>query len=233
MRADAVRCLLRAGQPRSPGHREPARRVTSDAPSPTAAAAHFGVAPKGRTSVSFDLSGNQQSAAVGDGLLFSGYGKLFSLSSQVLYQDVRAIRRPAMKLAVALLAGAVWGVPAAAQGGAVVTGKDAPISAIQSEEAKKIFLGRESSIGGHDVTPVYQKVGAVSRADFDGKVLDKPSADLAGYWSKLVFTGRATTVPKEVDGDSQMKTFVNTTPGTIGYISDAAVDDSVKVLFKY
>lgn len=138
-----------------------------------------------------------------------------------------------MKVAVALLAGAVWALPAEAQAGAVVAGKDAPLSTLQSDEAKKIFLGRESSVAGHDVAPVYQKVGAASRADFDGKVLDKPSADLAGYWSKLVFTGRATSVPKEVDSDSQMKSFVNSTPGAIGYISDAAVDDSVKVLFKY
>ncbi len=138
-----------------------------------------------------------------------------------------------MKLTVALLAGAVWVVTADAQAGAIVAAKDAPLSSLQSEEAKKIFLGRESSLDGHDITPVYQKVGAAPRADFDGKVLDKASSDLAGYWSKLVFTGRATSVPKEVDSDNQMKTFVNSTPGAIGYISDASVDDSVKVLLKY
>lgn len=138
-----------------------------------------------------------------------------------------------MKLAVALLAGAAWVVAVSAQAGAVVAGKDAPLGSIQSEEAKKIFLGRESSLGGHDIQPVYQKVGAGPRADFDGKVLDKPSSDLAGYWSKLVFTGRATSVPKEVESDNQMKSMVNSTPGAIGYISDAAVDDSVKVLLKY
>ena len=138
-----------------------------------------------------------------------------------------------MKFAIAMFAGAIWAVSTGAQAGAVVAGKDAAVSNLQSEEAKKIFLGRESSLGGHDVSPVYQKVGAAPRADFDGKVLDKPSADLAGYWSKLVFTGRATSVPKEVDGDSDMKSFVNSNPGAIGYISDAAVDGSVKVLLKY
>jgi ABC-type phosphate transport system substrate-binding protein len=120
-----------------------------------------------------------------------------------------------------------------AMAGAVVAGKDAPLGNIQSDEAKKIFLGRESSVGGHDIQPIYQKIGASPRADFDGKVLDKPSADLAGYWSKLVFTGRATTVPKEVGDDGEMKKTVNSTPGAVGYISDAAVDDSVKVLLKY
>ena len=139
-----------------------------------------------------------------------------------------------MKHTVLMLAGAVWALSSVnAQAGAVVTGKDAPLANLESEEAKKIFLGRESSVGGHDIVPIYQKVGAAPRADFDGKVLDKPSADLAGYWSKLVFTGRATSVPKEVGSDSEMKEVVNSTPGAIGYISDAAVDGSVKVLFKY
>lgn len=121
---------------------------------------------------------------------------------------------------------------ASVHAGAVVSGKDSKFATLDVEETRKIFLGRESSLEGHDVVLVYQKTGN-SRDDFDGKVLGKKSADLDGYWSRLVFSGRAASVPKEVDGDEAMKSFVNATPGAIGYVSDEAVDPSVKVLWKY
>jgi hypothetical protein len=138
-----------------------------------------------------------------------------------------------LRLAVVLVASLFCSVCTAAQAGAIVAGKDFQLGSLQAEDVRRIFLGREYSINGVDVLPVYQKVGLAPRAEFDGKMLDKPSSDLAGYWSKLIFTGRATSQPKEVSSDREVKTFVNGTPGAIGYISDDAIDDSVKVLLKY
>ena len=46
-----------------------------------------------------------------------------------------------------------------AYAGAIVTAKDSPFAAIDAEEAKKIFLGREPVFGGQAVTVLYQKEG--------------------------------------------------------------------------
>lgn len=118
-----------------------------------------------------------------------------------------------------------------AQAGAVVVGKDSPITAMDADLAKKVFLGREPQVGGQTVTVIYQKDSTI-RTDFETKVLGKTGADLAGYWSKLVFTGKAKP-PDEVSGDAGVKTRVSGSPDAIGYVSDGGIDASVKVLFKY
>ena len=120
---------------------------------------------------------------------------------------------------------------AQAQAGAVVAGKDSPLAAMDSEEVKKVFLGREPQLNGQAVTVVYQK-DSPTRTDFETKVLGKTGADLSGYWSKLIFTGKA-QAPDEAAGDAGVKAKVGGNPGAVGYLGDGAVDGSVKVLFKY
>jgi ABC-type phosphate transport system substrate-binding protein len=118
-----------------------------------------------------------------------------------------------------------------AHAGAVVAAKDSPFAAIDAEEAKKIFLGREPLIGGQAVTVIYQKDGD-TRTTFENKILGKTGADLTAYWSKLIFTGRA-QAPTEANSNGEVKLKVNEAPGAIGYVDDSAVDASVKVLLKY
>lgn len=117
------------------------------------------------------------------------------------------------------------------QAGSVVAGKDSPLAVMDAEEVKKVFLGREAQLAGQTVVVVYQKDGP-TRADFESKVLGKSGADLTAYWSKLIFTGKA-QAPEEVAGDAGVKAKLGGAPGAVGYVSDGAVDGSVKVLFKY
>jgi hypothetical protein len=116
-------------------------------------------------------------------------------------------------------------------GGAVVAAKDSGIAAFDAEEAKKLFLGREPQLNGESVVLIFQKQGP-ARDEFESKVLQRTGADLTAYWSKLIFTGKA-NAPVEGGGDGDVKAKVNAAPGAIGYISDGAVDGSVKVLYKY
>ncbi|WP_372013067.1 type 2 periplasmic-binding domain-containing protein [Pseudoxanthomonas sp. 10H] len=115
--------------------------------------------------------------------------------------------------------------------GSVVVGADSSAGAMDAEAVKRVFLGREATVGGKPVVVVYQKAGATKQA-FEGKVLGRSGADLAGYWSKLIFTGKA-KAPEELASDAAVKAKVASTPGAVGYIDDAAVDGTVKVLFKF
>jgi ABC-type phosphate transport system substrate-binding protein len=119
----------------------------------------------------------------------------------------------------------------AAHAGAVVAAKGSQIPAFNGEEAKKVFLGREPQINGENITVVFQKPGP-TRDAFESTVVQRSGAALTEYWSKLIFTGKA-TAPVEVGSDADVKTKVNSTPGAVGYISDSAIDGSVKVLYKY
>lgn len=136
-----------------------------------------------------------------------------------------------MKIRSFFAALAVLGCALDAEAGAVVVAADSSAGAMDAEAVKAVFLGKNSQVGGAKAVVVFQKTGA-TRDQFDGAVLGKPGAQLSTYWSKLVFTGKA-AAPDEVDGDAGVKAKVAATPGAIGYVSDAAVDGSVKVLYQF
>lgn len=120
---------------------------------------------------------------------------------------------------------------APAQAGVVVVSAQSPASELDAEGVRRVFLGREQKIGGAPVQLIYQKGGDV-RGAFDKNVLAKPGAELVTYWSRLIFTGKA-KAPTEVAGDAEVKAKLAASPGAIGYLSDSAVDATVKVLHKF
>lgn len=120
----------------------------------------------------------------------------------------------------------------AANAGAVVVGKDSSLSAMDADRVKRIFLGRETNINGANVVVLYQKEEA-TRSDFENKVLGKTGSDLSAYWAKLIFTGKAAAPDEVAGGDAGVRTKLAGNPNAIGYVTDAGVDSTVKVLFKY
>ena len=122
-------------------------------------------------------------------------------------------------------------VAAPVHAGVVVTSADSPIGTMDKEQAKRVFMGHEPQVSGVNLIVLYQKNETVS-GDFETKILGKTGDDLAAYWSKLVFTGKA-AAPVDVADDGAVKSKIASSHNAIGYISDAAVDGSVKVLLKY
>lgn len=127
-------------------------------------------------------------------------------------------------LALAMLAGNV-------HAGSVVVAANSKAEPMDAEAVRRVFLGRENTLAGARALVIYQKDGPVREA-FDKDVLGKSGAELTQYWSKLTFTGKA-RAPAERGGDATIKAEVAATPGAIGYISDAAVDATVKVLYDF
>ena len=84
---------------------------------------------------------------------------------------------------------------------------------------------------GRVAKPVDQAEGSAVRNEFYDKVADKSAAQMKAYWSQLTFTGKAQP-PRKVSGDAAVKAALGENPAAIGYISDGAVDGSVKVVFK-
>jgi ABC-type phosphate transport system substrate-binding protein len=96
----------------------------------------------------------------------------------------------------------------------------------------RIFLGKLNKFpDGSSVIPVNQKSGSADKSSFDKKALGKSSSQIKAYCSKLMFSGKGKP-PKEFSSDSEVKAFVAREPSAIGYIDEASVDKSVKVIFK-
>lgn len=136
------------------------------------------------------------------------------------------------KRRIALLAALVFSSTAAQAGVVVVMSSKSDVSALSKAQVAQIFLAKTDALpNGRVAKPVDQADGAAVRNEFYDKVADKNAAQMKAYWSQLTFTGKAQP-PRKVSGDAAVKAALGENPAAVGYISDAAVDGSVKVVFK-
>ena len=136
------------------------------------------------------------------------------------------------KRRIALLAALVFSSAAAQAGVVVVMSSKSDVSALSKAQVAQIFLAKTDALpNGRVAKPVDQADGAAVRNEFYDKVADKNAAQMKAYWSQLTFTGKAQP-PRKVSGDAAVKAALAENPAAVGYISDGAVDGSVKVVFK-
>jgi ABC-type phosphate transport system substrate-binding protein len=98
------------------------------------------------------------------------------------------------------------------------------------DQISDIFLKKKTTFdGGLEALPVNLKEGEQLRQEFYEKASQKSPSQLKAYWSKSVFTGKKIP-PKDLNSADEVKKFVSSTPGGIGYIDKAAADSTVKVI---
>lgn len=113
----------------------------------------------------------------------------------------------------------------------IVTGKASAIGRLDREQAEQFYLGRTAVLpDGTPVTLADLPPGNVRDA-FYTALTGKNPIQIRTYWSRIVFTGRALP-PKEATSPAQLRGWLATNPNLIGYLSDADVDDSVRVLLR-
>lgn len=116
--------------------------------------------------------------------------------------------------------------------GAIVTSPSCTIGNVaDTETARLLFLGKLSSVSGQTVTIVWQQPD-YARAEFESKVMGTAGARLSSEMAKLIYAGEARP-PLLVYDDNNVKTKVNAVMCAIGFVSDSAVDDTVKVVLRY
>lgn len=120
-----------------------------------------------------------------------------------------------------------------AQAGVVVVmSAKSDVDALSKAQVSQIYLAKSDALpNGRVAKPVDQAEGTAARNAFYESVAGKNAAQMKAYWSQLTFTGKAKP-PTKVSGDAAVKETVANNPAAIGYISDGAVDSSVKVVFK-
>lgn len=113
---------------------------------------------------------------------------------------------------------------------AVVVSRDTPVDSMSTSQLQNIFLGRTSHLPGEvRAVPLDQADGNEVRDAFYRDLLGQSPAQVKAHWSKILFTGRGRP-PRQVAGDEEVKRLVAATPGMVGYIDAASLDDSVKAL---
>ena len=115
---------------------------------------------------------------------------------------------------------------------AVIVSRDNQNAKMDQDSIARIFLAKSSSFPNDaDAIAVDMKKGSDEHSEFSESFLDKTPNQLATYWSRLIFTGRARP-NKEVSSAAEMKKVVAKNANMIGYIDANDVDNSVRVIAK-
>lgn len=105
-------------------------------------------------------------------------------------------------------------------------------NSVSKDDLEAIFLGRRATFAdGNRASPFYLVAGDAARDQFDEKILGRSTSQLRAYWSKLMFTGKGTP-PSELGNSAEAVAKVASDTSAIAYVNEAAVSDSVKVVFK-
>lgn len=111
----------------------------------------------------------------------------------------------------------------------VITNSRVKVSQVSSEDLKSIFLTTKTSLtdSGH-VEPVLLRSGAAHQI-FLSLYIGRTAPTLENYYRSLVFTGKG-TMPKMLASDAEVVEYVARTKGAIGYVSNGASVEGVKIL---
>ena len=102
---------------------------------------------------------------------------------------------------------------------------------LSKSEVKRLFLIKNDTFSdGSMATPVDQTANTDFRNAFYKSVTNKNQAQMKSYWSKMIFSGKASP-PKVMANDAAVKAWVASNPSGIGYIESSQVDETVKVVF--
>lgn len=104
------------------------------------------------------------------------------------------------------------------------------VESMPKKAISDLFLKRTTKWeNGTSVVPVDQTESASVRDEFSKSVLGKPTAAVKSYWNQQIFSGREVP-PVEKPSDAEVLKFVKATAGAVGYVSEGAPTDGVRVL---
>jgi ABC-type phosphate transport system substrate-binding protein len=123
----------------------------------------------------------------------------------------------------------VTATPTPASAVKVIAHASVQVSQVSSDELRRVFLETKTSLAdGSHVEPVLSKSRDVHDA-FVKLYTGKTVAGLDNYYRSLVFTGKG-AMPKTLQSDAEVLAYVKKTKGAIGYVSDGASTEGVKIL---
>lgn len=113
----------------------------------------------------------------------------------------------------------------------IVVSSRSPVTALTSEQAAQVFLGKVSVFpNGDQAIPLDQPEGAAIRNEFYDKLTNKTPKQVLAYRANMVFSGKGRP-PKELPSSKDVKKIVADNLNTIGYMEKASVDDTLRVVF--
>lgn len=112
----------------------------------------------------------------------------------------------------------------------VIVNKSNSVNSMSKKDVAKLFLKKTQKWeDGTKVMPVDLKEDNSVRAEFSKKVVGKSVAATKAYWQQQLFSGAATP-PDQKETDAKVIKYVKENKGAVGYVSNKAEVNGVKVL---
>jgi hypothetical protein len=131
-------------------------------------------------------------------------------------------------LGVAVLWASLWALPAAWAKSSqdddfvVIVHADNPLTSTTRDYLSDVFLKRMARWpGGGAILPADLHADSVVRHAFSEDVLQRSVIAVRRYWQQRIFSGRELP-PPEFESEQAIVEYVESTPGSIGYVSAAA-----------
>jgi hypothetical protein len=114
---------------------------------------------------------------------------------------------------------------------AIVVARSSGLRNISATELEKIFRGeRPRDPDGNRYVVLMREPGCAERVAALAAIYRMTEAEYKKYFLQATFTGALQSAPKQVRGAAALRQVIAETPGAIGYLKVADVDDTVRVL---
>jgi hypothetical protein len=115
----------------------------------------------------------------------------------------------------------------------VVVKKENSITSLTQREIVDIFMGRFSTFpDGSSARPIDLPAQTKTKNEFYMLLVNQNERKVNAYWARLLFSGRAKP-PEKTSSIDEVLSKLMEYEGTIAYIPESAVNDSVKVVFSF
>lgn len=112
----------------------------------------------------------------------------------------------------------------------VIANRNVPVERISTDQAAQYFLKKQQAWpNGMQIHPVDLKEGSPLRNEFYSKITGRGTAQMRSYWARQAFTGMSLP-PREMSTEEDVRKFVESTPGAIGYVSRKSSEGDAKVI---
>lgn len=130
-----------------------------------------------------------------------------------------------LSLLLAFVAGA-----SAQSNTAVIVNPGVGVTAITQAEIARVYLGKKTFWeSGARIAPALRDEKSSFTESFLEESVRTTVRQYRAYWKKRLFSGQG-TAPKTFASSRQVVDYVANTPGAIGVVEKAAVDDRVKII---
>ena len=94
---------------------------------------------------------------------------------------------------------------------------------------QKVYTGKFISVSGVNVTPVGAKPGTTARNRFLQEFLNQDEEKYTAYWTVRRYIGKGVP-PTELASAADVISYVQSTPGAVGYIDEAELKPGMNVI---